>query len=241
MNEDAIANTTFAGNAISAQPGQFAYSIFDSALLKKYKKKGPDITVARASATTCSTTSRTRSTRRSRPATSTCSRPTASRNWPRQMGIAPDTLAADGRRVQRPLRRGWDELFEKDHRYLQPISKPPFYACRYFPGAYGTLGGIKINYKAEVLDDELQPDPRPVCGRSRRLHHLRRQLSLHPARQHHGLHAEYGTHRRRERGRTVTAISWPGVAPRAALHRGADGWPQALVNSQCTSPEGCPR
>ena len=25
MNEDAIANTTFAGNAIAAQPGKFAY------------------------------------------------------------------------------------------------------------------------------------------------------------------------------------------------------------------------
>ena len=44
MNEDAIANTTFAGNAISAQPGKFAFSVFGFSLLKKYKKTGADIT-----------------------------------------------------------------------------------------------------------------------------------------------------------------------------------------------------
>ncbi len=43
MNEDAIMNTTFAGNALSRQPGRCGYSIFDSALLKKYKKYGPDL------------------------------------------------------------------------------------------------------------------------------------------------------------------------------------------------------
>ena len=41
--EDQIGNTTFTGNAITAQPGSVAFSIFDSKLLKKYKKKGPDI------------------------------------------------------------------------------------------------------------------------------------------------------------------------------------------------------
>ena len=42
MNEDCIFNTTFAGNLFARQPGRFAYSIFDQALLKKYKKNGPD-------------------------------------------------------------------------------------------------------------------------------------------------------------------------------------------------------
>jgi fumarate reductase flavoprotein subunit len=38
------------------------------------------------------------------------------------------------------------------HRYLRPIQTPRFYAGRHFPGAYGSLGGIKINHKTEVLD-----------------------------------------------------------------------------------------
>ena len=37
MPEDQIANTTFTGNAIAAQPGKIAFSIFDSKHLKKWK------------------------------------------------------------------------------------------------------------------------------------------------------------------------------------------------------------
>lgn len=48
--------------------------------------------------------------------------------------------------------RGHDPLFNKPHRYLRPILTPPFYAGRHFPSAYGTLGGIKINAKTEVID-----------------------------------------------------------------------------------------
>ena len=48
--------------------------------------------------------------------------------------------------------KGYDDLFNKAHRYLRPIQTPKFYAGRHFPGAYGSLGGIKINHKTEVLD-----------------------------------------------------------------------------------------
>jgi fumarate reductase flavoprotein subunit len=48
--------------------------------------------------------------------------------------------------------KGYDDLFNKAHRYLRPINAPKFYAGRHFPSAYGTLGGIKINHKTEVLD-----------------------------------------------------------------------------------------
>lgn len=44
----------------------------------------------------------------------------------------------------------YDAQFGKRHEYLKPIRKAPFYAAKYFPGAYGTLGGIKINDCTEV-------------------------------------------------------------------------------------------
>lgn len=47
---------------------------------------------------------------------------------------------------------GYDELFLKPKRYLRAVRKAPFYALRLFPAGYGSLGGIKINYKTEVLD-----------------------------------------------------------------------------------------
>jgi fumarate reductase flavoprotein subunit len=54
---------------------------------------------------------------------------------------------------------GRDEIFHKSVRYLRPVRQPPFYAGRYFPSGYGTLGGIKINYKTEVITKDHEPIP----------------------------------------------------------------------------------
>ena len=54
---------------------------------------------------------------------------------------------------------GYDELLLKPHRYLRPCRKPPFYALRLFASGYGSLGGIKINHKTEVLDKSWKPIP----------------------------------------------------------------------------------
>jgi len=56
-------------------------------------------------------------------------------------------------------KKGVDALFNKDPKYLRPIKTPRFYAARFFPGAYGTVGGIKINYKTEVMTDDFKVIP----------------------------------------------------------------------------------
>ena len=48
--------------------------------------------------------------------------------------------------------KGYDDLFNKAHQYLRPIQRPKCYAGRHFLSAYGSVGGIKINHKTEVLD-----------------------------------------------------------------------------------------
>ena len=52
-----------------------------------------------------------------------------------------------------------DTLFNKNIRYLKPLKGPRYYAVALYPGAYGSLGGIKINYKTEVVDSECEPIP----------------------------------------------------------------------------------
>ena len=47
-----------------------------------------------------------------------------------------------------------DSYFEKEHKYLTPIRKGPFYALKFYIGAYGTLGGIRINHHLQVLTEE---------------------------------------------------------------------------------------
>jgi fumarate reductase flavoprotein subunit len=55
--------------------------------------------------------------------------------------------------------KGHDDLFGKNPKYLRPIKQPKFYALRVVPIAYGTLGGIKINEKTEVLDENNEVIP----------------------------------------------------------------------------------
>jgi fumarate reductase flavoprotein subunit len=158
MNEDAIANLTFGGNAVAAQPGRFAFSMFDSLLLKKYRKKGPDI-ASHVYPADCFDHLDEAIQNALAQGYQHVFKADSIEELAGQMGIAADALAQTVEEYNVLCGKGWDELFEKNHEYLQPISKPPYYACRYFPAAYGTLGGLRINYKAEVLDADRNPIP----------------------------------------------------------------------------------
>jgi len=67
-------------------------------------------------------------------------------------GIDPSGLKKTLAEYNRSCEKGYDDLFNKPHRYLRPLKTPKFYAARFFPGAYGSVGGIKINHRTEVLD-----------------------------------------------------------------------------------------
>jgi fumarate reductase flavoprotein subunit len=54
---------------------------------------------------------------------------------------------------------GYDDLFYKDRRYLQPLRTPPYYALRCHQAFHGTLGGIRINQHMEVLNQQDKPIP----------------------------------------------------------------------------------
>ena len=45
-----------------------------------------------------------------------------------------------------------DDLFAKDVKFLNPIIGPKYYAVRARTVFLGTMGGIKINERAEVVD-----------------------------------------------------------------------------------------
>lgn len=58
-----------------------------------------------------------------------------------------------------PSNTGHDELFVKNPKFLRPVEVPKFYAFKNMPSDYGTVGGIKINHKAEVLNKECEVIP----------------------------------------------------------------------------------
>ena len=52
-----------------------------------------------------------------------------------------------------------DAFFVKDKHYLVPLRTPPYYAIVFHPRNLGTIGGIKINYRMEVVDKDNNPIP----------------------------------------------------------------------------------
>ncbi len=162
MPEDQIANTTFTGNAITAQPGSVAYSIFDAKLLKKYKKKGPDI-VSHVHPHDLYDHFDEQWERDLLDGYEPICQADSIEELAGKAGIDPEGLIAQVDEYNEMCDAGFDEIFEKDRRYMQPIEKGPFYCCRQNVGAYGSLGGVLINHKTEVMTQEAKVIPGLYC------------------------------------------------------------------------------
>jgi fumarate reductase flavoprotein subunit len=74
-------------------------------------------------------------------------------------GIKKEGLRRTVKEYNMACERGYDEVFFKSSKYLWPIKQAPFYAGKLVLNAYGSLGGIKINYKCEVLNEDWEPIP----------------------------------------------------------------------------------
>lgn len=55
--------------------------------------------------------------------------------------------------------KGHDDRYDKDQMYLRPVRTPKFYAFKCMPQFLGTMGGIKINERTEVLDNSQKVIP----------------------------------------------------------------------------------
>jgi fumarate reductase flavoprotein subunit len=78
-----------------------------------------------------------------------------SRSWKeiaQWIGADPNTLKNTITEYNRCCDRGWDHEFFKNRRFLQPLRTPPFYTLRCTQAHHGTIGGIKINHRMEVID-----------------------------------------------------------------------------------------
>lgn len=158
MPEDQIGNTTFTGNAIAAQPGHVAYAIFDSKMLKRYKKKGPDI-VSHVHPHDLYEHFEEQWERDLEAGYEPIAQADTIEELAEKAGIDVAGLVAQVEEYNDMCDAGYDEIFEKDRAYMTPIEKGPFYCCRQNVGAYGSLGGIKINYKTQVVTQEAKVIP----------------------------------------------------------------------------------
>jgi fumarate reductase flavoprotein subunit len=81
-----------------------------------------------------------------------------------QIGIDVPVLAATVDEYNRFCAQGRDELFAKEGRYLRPLLGPRFYAVRGRAVFLGTMGGLRVDEKLEVLDKKDDPIPGLYAG-----------------------------------------------------------------------------
>ncbi len=153
MPEDQIANTTFTGNAISVQPDKIAFSIFDSKMLKRWKKHGPDIVSHIHPHDLYDGFEEQWEHDLAAGYEPICQADTLE-ELAEKAGIDVDGFLEQVDEYNTDCDAGFDEIFEKDRHYMIPLEKPPFYCCKQYCGAYGSLGGILINNKTQVMTQD---------------------------------------------------------------------------------------
>jgi fumarate reductase flavoprotein subunit len=194
ISEDVIKDTTFGGNAISRQKGRCAFMIFDEEAKKRYDKGDMDVPFPGGTGGTSDDLIKASSPKDMKQYAKDTGLDISAMQPPKPASIDEKLREAKAKGYQhlfiadsledlcaqtgidlKGLRKtvaeynkacetGHDNVFEKNPKYLHPVKTPKFYAARYFPSAYGTLGGIKINYKAEVLDKNQRVIPGLYAG-----------------------------------------------------------------------------
>ena len=162
MPEDEIFNTTFVGNAINHLPGKVAFAIFDSKMLKRWKKFGPDI-VSHVHPHDLYEGFDEQWERDLQEGYEPIAQADTLEELAEKIGIDPEGLLANVEEYNQMCAEGHDSLFEKEREFMQPLEKGPFYVCKQYIGAYGTLGGVLVNHNLEVMNDDYEVIPGLYC------------------------------------------------------------------------------
>ena len=154
FDESVASNSTFTGNAISKQKGRCAYLIFDGSTKKHLEETGFEnkTRVFPGNERLIDFDGQIKGLRES--GNENVFEADSLKSLAEAMGIDPDALKKNVDEYNGFCEKGHDDLFAKDPRYLRPVREPNFYALRVIPSAYGTLGGIQVNERLEVLDTE---------------------------------------------------------------------------------------
>ncbi len=158
-DEAIVENIAYAGNAMSKQKGGYDFRIFDEETKTQLVKKGglgvgmylpPRTPLAELDNKISA------ALQKKNPYIFVAETIDELAN---KMGLDRDVFKKTVEEYNRFCEKGRDDQFGKDPEYLHPVKTPKFYAFKCYMNFLGTLGGIKINEKTEVLDrnDEVIP------------------------------------------------------------------------------------
>ena len=145
-------------NALNRQPGKISFTLFDEAIKQSFVKEGLIKGVHRLfpSGTKMPEIDRHLQREAKKGQAIIAHSLKAIAEW---IGAGAEALEKNMMAYNRSCDHGYDDLFYKDPRYLQALKTPPFYALKCHQAFHCTIGGIRINHKMEVLDQEDKPIP----------------------------------------------------------------------------------
>jgi fumarate reductase flavoprotein subunit len=149
-------DTTHICNSINRQKNKCCYTIIDSATARYLDENGPDVAgyIHRKTGTI---EEMVRSS--IEKGAENVFMADSIGDLAKQLDINPDALKKNIDEYNKCCENNYDDLFVKNPKYLRTVKEPEFYAFKRRLGAYGTVGGIKINERAEVIDKESETIP----------------------------------------------------------------------------------
>ncbi len=163
-DESIQGNFAFDGNAMTRQKGKYVFAIFDESMVRHWREKGTDLGTGRIfpPGTRIDVSETLKEALENRaPDIYTAD---SVEDLAGKMGIDPSTLKATIEEYNRFCGKGHDDLFAKDPKFLRPLREPKYYGLKCNAVFLGTLGGIRINYRMEVVDKNDNPIPGLYAG-----------------------------------------------------------------------------
>ncbi len=157
VNEEVMANTTFGSNALATQKKMLGFMVIDDSIKNFYRRNGiPNVSLVNPNASAKDYDADLKKAVESGDPWFYVA--DSLEELADKMGVNKENFLKTVEEYNAYC-NSHDELFGKDHRFLKPLVGPKFYALALAPSGYGSLGGIRINYKTEVVTDEFDPIP----------------------------------------------------------------------------------
>ena len=156
-NEAVVENPVFSVNAISRQKNRVAFSIVDDKIMKKYEEKGFDLINVVTSSMDMNDFKQEME-EHLKNGSEVFYVADSLAELAEKTGINKEGLVASIKAYNDMCQLG-DNDFNKELKYMTPLDGSKFYALKFAPSAYGSLGGIRINDMTEVVDDNINAIP----------------------------------------------------------------------------------
>ncbi|WMJ90118.1 FAD-dependent oxidoreductase [Anaerocolumna sp. MB42-C2] len=157
MNEEQMQNSTYLSNVVVHQKDKICYSIVDSSIVKHYVRNGVDnVSLVRTNPDVSDFYDGIKMAQENNNKDLYIAN---SIEELAQMAGIDETALIDTVDRYNDYCDSVDEEFFKDHRFLRPLIKAPYYCAKIRTGGYGTVGGIKINENCEAVNESFEPVP----------------------------------------------------------------------------------